>query len=665
MNQTGASQFNQARIEWAIRLKYSPMPSLDMDELSRQMNAFRIGDFRQIGKTWEVMMERDGELAVNSDKRKSDATGMEWQIVSDGSSDGDEHAAALQYFYENLTATEALEQDTTGGADELIYQVFSAVDYKFSIHEMLLRVDNASAREVTAEFRHTPLWFFECRRGYLGYMPHIFDMYGIPCVQGEWLTAVNIGWMRSLGIAYAMKMFSLRDWMLFNTRYGSGFLEAITDAQEGSPEWTQAMTALQTLANDGASLHNKGVELKFLEQASRNQTPFHPLIEFINGLYAKCYRGVDLATGSRSSQAGQGGQSGGGGKGAVGASVQKEESGILLIRDAKWCTGVFNERIDRPVIRYLFNQEPRAWFVLMPPLADTSPDDLLALQGLVPMGFKVMMKEVYKRFRWSVPQAGEPCLQPPAPPMGAGGPPQEDDEDAPAKPGQPKPAAKPKPAAPPKPPVASDATGEETDPLINGELPKEETQRAMQSQDATIGAGADPKRNPDLAKPGAPYYSQAASRQMPIPKRMGTPEVDDAGLWSQAGLQSPALGYSIPNSKLVELDSLGLGNTRAAQTLRRLVTSKTRKIALENEVMKPANQLAAARSDDLDPVRNALQSIEKIKDDSLMVKKLKEFVAERGPLIELLGDINAYPKAAKVLNDFTTQKLAKALAKKS
>jgi hypothetical protein len=125
------------------------------------------------------------------------------------------------------------------------------------------------------------------------------------------------------------------------------------------------------------------------------------------------------------------------------------------------------------------------------------------------------------------------------------------------------------------------------------------------------------------------------------------------------------LGYSIPNSKLVELDSLGLGNTRAAQTLRRVVTSKTRKIALENEVMKPANQLAAARADDLDPVRNALQSIEKIKDDSLMVKKLKEFVAERGPLIELLGDINAYPKAAKVLNDFTTQKLAKALAKKS
>ena len=130
--------------------------------------------------------------------------------------------------------------------------------------------------------------------------------------------------------------------------------------------------------------------------------------EMINGLYAKCYRGVELATGSRGSHCEPHG--GALAQHPVGASVQKEESGILLTRDAKWLTGVFNERIDRPVIRYLFGQEPRAWFVLMPPLEDTAAQDLAALQGLVPMGFKVMLKEVYKRFRWAVPQSGEKCL---------------------------------------------------------------------------------------------------------------------------------------------------------------------------------------------------------------------------------------------------------------
>ena len=61
-------------------------------------------ELRVIGKTWEIMMERDGELATNSHKRKADSAGLEWQIVSDGSLDGDKHAAALQYFYENLTS---------------------------------------------------------------------------------------------------------------------------------------------------------------------------------------------------------------------------------------------------------------------------------------------------------------------------------------------------------------------------------------------------------------------------------------------------------------------------------------------------------------------------------------------------------------------------------
>jgi phage gp29-like protein len=633
MNSSGISLFNQARIEWAIRLKYSPMPALDMDILSSQLNSFRIGDFRQIGKTWEVMMERDGELAVNSDKRKSDAAGLEWQIVSDGSPDGDRHAAALQYFYENLTATEALDQDVTGGADELIYQVAAALDYKYSIHEMLLRVDNAAAREVTAEFRHTPLWFFEARRGYLGYMPHIFDMYGIPCVQGEWLTAVNIGWMRPLCMAYAMKMFPLRDWLLFCTRYGSGFLDATSGAAENTPEWQQALNAMNTLANDGAVLHNSGVSFKFLEQPARNSLPFHPIVEMINGLYAKCYRGVDLATGSRGAAGGGAGGEGGQGKSPVGASVQKEESGIFLVRDAKWLTGVFNERVDRPVIRYLFSQEPRAWFVLMPPLDDTSPQDLAALQGLVPMGLKVMLKEVYHRFRWSVPEAGEACLTAGAPVAQAFQPAGSGDFPVPSfgsgelgtgsrtsACGSPEPAEPnvglaqnvcPTPAASAAQPQAEDG-GSKIEDGKNGKdpaatsgsvpsatlnpppssPPPAATAPSRVPENTPIAPGADPKRNPGLATPGNPYYTQAESRQMPVAMRRGadgTPEVNDGAGWSVTGLQSPALGYSIPNAQLDALGKLGLGNSRAAQALRRNLQSRKQKaemgtaLALANE----------------------------------------------------------------------------------
>ena len=544
MNPSGQSHFNQTRIEWAIRLRYSPLPELDMAMLASQLNAFRIGELRVIGKTWEVMLERDAELAVNSDKRKADAAGLDWQIVSDGSLAGDKHAAALQYFYDHLTATRALDQDATGGTDELIYQTLSALDTYYSAHEILLRVDNPAAREVTAEFRHTPLWFFEARRGYLGYLQHIFDVYGQPCVSGEWLTAVNSGWMRPLSLIFALKAFALRDWSLFNARYGSGFLDAQTSAQAGTDEWNQALAALQTMANDGAVLHNDSVIFKFLEQSARNALPFEPMVQWCNSLYAKCYRGIDLATGVRHHQ---NGQTNSPGHPPVGASIQKEESGIFLGRDAKWVTGVFNERIDRPMIRYLFGQEPRAWFVLMPPPGDYRAEDLTALQTLVPLGLRVALKDVYQRFRWRVPAKDDPCL---APPIGAGE--HGGEEEAP----------NPNIQAPEK-LQAPSSKGEVPAPVVEGEV------------DKPIAGGAEA---------GA---FQTAAPGMP------DPQVDAAAFWSKAGVQGPkskvqsqtlpgpSLGYSLPNAmaeprhgneELQQLQIAGLGNSRAAQSLRGTLT---------------------------------------------------------------------------------------------
>ena len=406
MNPTGTSQFNQARIEWAIRLRYSPMPELDMKWLAANLNAFRIGEMRVVGKIWEVMMERDGELALNADKRASDLAGLEWQVVSDGTPDGDRHAQALDYFYKNLRATRALDQDAVGGMSELLYQMATAHSYYYSAHEILLRIYNPAAREVTAEFRQTPIWFFESRRGYLSYLKHIFDVYGQPCLQGEWLTCVGLGWMRPLCMAFAMKHFQLRDWLLFSQRYGSGFIEVITDAQKGDTSWEEARETLRDISNDGAVIHSQGVTLKFLDNAAKNSLPFEALVERVDRLYAKCYRGIDLATSARGAEPGSG-------QHIVGASVQKEESGIFLARDAAWATGCLNERVDRPIIRYLFNQEPRAALAIVPPLDDSAAADLKAVSTLVPMGLKISLAEAYRRFRWKAPGAGEPCLVPP------------------------------------------------------------------------------------------------------------------------------------------------------------------------------------------------------------------------------------------------------------
>jgi hypothetical protein len=145
------------------------------------------------------------------------------------------------------------------------------------------------------------------------------------------------------------------------------------------------------------------VTLKFLDNAAKNSLPFEALVDRVDRLYAKCYRGIDLATSSR-------GGEGGSGRHAVGASIQKEELGIFLARDAAWATGCLNERVDRPVIRYLFNQEPRAWLAIVPPLDDSAEEDLKSVRTLVPMGLRISLAEAYRRFRWKAPAKGEACL---------------------------------------------------------------------------------------------------------------------------------------------------------------------------------------------------------------------------------------------------------------
>lgn len=488
MNPSGASQFNQTRIEWAIRLRYSPLPELTTDYVSTNLNAFRIGELRVVGKIWEIMMERDGDLAVNADKRASDLAGLDWQVVSDGSSEGDRHAEALTYFYQHLRTTRALDQDVSGGVSELLYQMASAHSYYYSVHEMLLRIDNPAAHEVTAEFRQTPIWFFESRRGYLGFLKHIFDVYGQPCLQGEWLTVVGLGWMRPLSLAYVLKTFSLRDWMIFCQRYGSGYLEAITGAQKGDAAWEEAKEVLHQMANDAVVLHSEGMKLKFLDLPAKSLLPFEPMVEQVNRLYAKCYRGIDLATSSRATGKGAG-------QNVLGASVQKEESGIFLARDAAWATEYLNDRVDRPILRYLFDKEPRDWMAIMPPLDDNAEEDLKSVQTLVPMGLRISLKEAYRRFRWTAPADGEPCLQVPCQTNPAG------------REGGPYAATHNQPTLPASSPVHS---GPET----------------------SIGAGADPTRNP-----------QTPSVALP------DPQVDDAGFYRHAATM-PALGYAIPNEPL-------------------------------------------------------------------------------------------------------------------
>ena len=377
-----------------------------MEVLTSQLNAFRIGDLRLASRTWEIMMERDGDLGGDADKRFDELAGREWEVMPvDKSPEAQRHADALRYFYDHLRVTSALEQDETGDVSLMLYQMATAHAHRYSVHEMLLRVDSPKEYKVTAQMRHTPVWFFEARRGYLGYLAQIFDVYGQPLLDGEWVSCVGKGWMRACSVAYWIKHNPLADWLMFSRRFGLPGIHGETDAQKGSKEWDDFSEALATFSNDWVTLTNKGNKINLIEAASKGNLPFSELVELVNRLYSKLFRGADLASNSRMASTGGGGN-------VVGASVQGDEKDVLGRNDVRWATGVLNARVDTPVLRYLFNTEPKAFLKIIHPDQDNTANDLQTAQFGLQNGMSIGVKTARERFNWPEPEPGEPVLTP-------------------------------------------------------------------------------------------------------------------------------------------------------------------------------------------------------------------------------------------------------------
>jgi phage gp29-like protein len=396
------SAITDSRIEQAIRQRFSPFPELTMEILTAQLNSFRIGELRAMSRTWEVMMERDGELMANATKRFKDAARIPWEIMTDDDSpEADRHKEALVYFFNQLRATSVLEQDESGGMELLIRQLMTAQAYRYSVHEILWRVDNAGKKQVSAEFRHCPVWFFESRRGRLGFLRDEFQPHGELLKPGEWLVGVGDGLMRPCAIAYLIKHLPLRDWLLYSYRFGLPAIHGETSATKGSQEWDDFEEALNAWINGLIIQTNLGAKVTLIEAGKQANAPFEPLVNMTNQLYAKLFRGSDLATGAQ--------------KEAVGASLQLSELNIFVADDCGWAAAQINERVVRPVIGNLFGTAPKAWLKLLPPKADTTDRDLKTAEFCRDSGVPISINTVRERFTWPEPAEGDALITAPAP----------------------------------------------------------------------------------------------------------------------------------------------------------------------------------------------------------------------------------------------------------
>ena len=242
------------RVQQTIRARFNPIPALTPDLLGVWLESFRLGFFRNIALAWDAMERRDYKLATVVSKRKRAIARQGWEILTvNDSPAAQQQKLALEYFYNHLTATNALEENETGGLSLLLRQMMDAVGKRYAVHEIVWQptVGTDSTPSLTASFRFCPLWWFEGTQGRLRFLPSEFAIYGADLEPGGWLVSVGDGLMEACSVAYVYKHLPLRDWLSYSEKFGMPGILGRTDAAPDSTEWNELVTAVKNFRRTG------------------------------------------------------------------------------------------------------------------------------------------------------------------------------------------------------------------------------------------------------------------------------------------------------------------------------------------------------------------------------------------------------------------------------
>lgn len=389
-----------ARIRRHIQSRVNPIRNLTPERLVRYLEDFDAGILRDAALVWQKMQERDDKILSDNAIRALEVEQLDYEILAvSGHEDDPEaelHKQALEWAYNNLTARDCLDQTFAGEASSLFGQMVDAQAKKWSVHELVWRQDREG--NVTADFWHAPLWFFEARTGALRFLPQEGALDGVPLAPGKWLVARGRGIMQACSIAYLFKHAPLNDWLGYCEKFGIPGIHAETSAQKDTPEWEALSEAVANFASEWGLLTSLGgTKIQFVTpQAGSGALPQEKLVDRMDRAIARMWRGGDLSTMSA-------------GNDSVGSMPQSKEGAKLLAGDAAMITSALNRQFDRQVIRYRFGAgvKPKAYFKLNPPSEADDTRELQIDQGLSSMGVELGKSDLRQRYGRPEPAEGE------------------------------------------------------------------------------------------------------------------------------------------------------------------------------------------------------------------------------------------------------------------
>jgi len=391
------------KIQAEKRSCFDPLRELTPERLVQYLDEFRAGHLQNLARVMEAVEERDDVLAAVVPKAKAGVARHGWEVLTVDTADAAAAAlaqrqqAALQYFYNQLRATSALDQDEAGGMALLLRQMMDAKGKRYAVHNLVWspRPDG----NYTATCHFTPLWFFENTTGRMRFISQPFGVYGEDLAPGAWLVTKGQGLMLAGVIAYMYKRLPLRDWLIYCGRHGMPGIEGVTDAPEGSEEWHKLVAAVAAAAKEFAWVRSRSSEIKTIDFSATGELPYPALVERMSRALATIWRGGDLSTMSQTGA-------------AVGANSQSTETTLMEEDDAAWLSETLQLKIDRLVLDYVFGPDTPAlaYVKVLTAQKQNTELDLKVDAAAVQLGHPVSRQQFAERYHRPLPDPGEPLL---------------------------------------------------------------------------------------------------------------------------------------------------------------------------------------------------------------------------------------------------------------
>jgi phage gp29-like protein len=342
MRTLGEDSISTERVTLSVRMRFNPLRGLTPDRLVQYLEQFNIGFFRMAAMTWDTMEKRNSRLKAVVPKRKKAVSRHGWEVLTiETVPDGMEELANQQkddltYFYNNLTATEAINPDNQGGLSLLTRQMMDAQCKYYAVHEIVWQ---PSDKGLTAQFVFCPLWWFEGVTGKLRYLDNEFQVYGRDMDPAEWLITCGEGLMEAASVCYIFLSLTLNDWLTYCEKFGLPFLDAATSASPGSPEWEALKGYVENFGPDGGGVRsNNATIVPLMPNGSSSVDTFKTMVEHMATELTILFRGNDLGTHSKAN--------------SVGANVQQGEGDILETDDCVLVEETLATKVSRFVISW-------------------------------------------------------------------------------------------------------------------------------------------------------------------------------------------------------------------------------------------------------------------------------------------------------------------------